>query len=80
MVKVHLAYQKDRIQGGGAVKEGIEEASKDYVVVLDVDRMPLLYMLLELANVVKNCDYDVIIFPQFFKNWNKNSITLASYV
>lgn len=67
---------------GGAVKEGIQLASKEYIVTLDADHAPLPYVLLELASIVKNpkYDYDVIIFPQFFKNWNKNSITIASYI
>ncbi len=67
---------------GGAVKEGIELASNEYIVTLDADHAPLPYMLLELAGIVKNprYDYDVIIFPQFFKNSNKNSVTIASYI
>ena len=65
---------------GGALNEALKIAKSQYIIVLDIDHIPLPCMAWRLASVIMKTDYDIIMFPQEFKNWNHNSITLASYI
>ena len=66
---------------GGALNEVLKQTDTKYLVVLDIDHMPLPHILKRLAAYAEsNPQYDVIMFPQRFRNWNTNSITLASHV
>ncbi len=65
---------------GGALNTALKHSRAQYIVVLDVDHAPLPCMLWRLASAIMESDYDVLMFPQEFKNWSKNSVTLASYI
>jgi len=80
-VKIRHFWRSERTgYRGGALNFALYNSSSDYIVVLDIDHWPLPCMLYRLASAAMHSDNDVIMFPQVFRNWNKNSITLASYI
>ena len=63
----YIHREERRGYRGGAVKRGLESARGEYVVVMDVDHVPLPHMLDEMVSVAEaNPGLDVVVFPQHF--------------
>ena len=64
---------------GGALNVALKEVDTKYVIILDIDHLPLPNMVKRLvAYAEANPEYDVIMFPQRFRNFEENAITFAS--
>ena len=64
---------------GGALNTVLKNIKSKYVIVLDIDHLPLPNLIKKLVGYVEaNPKYDVIMFPQKFRNKGDNAITLAA--
>ncbi|RLE82360.1 MAG: hypothetical protein DRJ52_02305, partial [Thermoprotei archaeon] len=64
---------------GGALNTALKRIDTKYVIVLDIDHLPEPNMVKRLVGYAEaNPEYDVIMFPQKFRNYDENAITFAS--
>ena len=63
----------------GALNHALSKiVDEKYIVVLDADHAPQPHMLKTLVNYMENSDYDIIMFPQYFRNLDKSPVAFAS--
>jgi cellulose synthase/poly-beta-1,6-N-acetylglucosamine synthase-like glycosyltransferase len=62
----------------GAINDVLPRITSKYSIMLDVDHVPLPDMVRRLVSAKLNSQADFLMFPQYFRNEEENSVTVSS--
>jgi len=64
----------------GAINDVLSRITSKYSIMLDVDHVPRPDMVWRLVSAKLNSQADFLMFPQYFRNEDENSVTVSSSV
>jgi cellulose synthase (UDP-forming) len=62
----------------GAINDVLPRITSKYLIMLDVDHVPLPDMVRRLMTAKLNSQADFLMFPQYFRNEEENNVTVSS--
>lgn len=62
----------------GAINDILPRITSKYLIMLDVDHVPQPDMVRRLVSAKLNSQADFLMFPQYFRNEDENSVTVSS--
>jgi cellulose synthase (UDP-forming) len=77
--RVHYCTRSSR-RGfkAGAINDILPRITSKYSIMLDVDHVPLPDMVRTLVSAKLNSQADFLMFPQYFRNEDENTVTVSS--